>query len=169
MVGIVVVLVAATVGGVLVRTGRSDQGERALFFSVATRSSTGGFMGASFIVLFGSGTFEGDSADAKGIFSIHTALPPTAANTRASGTWEADRVVSFVSFGVVNPRAEGGLLVMMVTLNFDDGTVLQGVTLAQTCHIGNPPPGTAEGVTLSGPLTFDIPLAGITTFGEPPE
>ncbi len=170
LVGIIATLMLAVGSGVLVHSGRSQQGERALFFSVATKSSTGTFMG-DFIVIFGSGTFDNQGGvNANGIWSIHTSLPPTASNTVASGTWVANSVVSFVSFGVANPRSEGGRLVLTVTFQFDDGTVLNGITLTQICRVGlTSPPPPAEGVTLAGPLTFDTSVTGITTFGEAPQ
>ncbi len=167
--GIVVAMVAVSMSGLLLRTGRSDDGERALYFSVASKSSTGGFMGAKFIVIFGSGTFDGESVDATGIWSIGTGLPPSSMNTVASGTWEGTQVVSFVSYGVANPRGEGGQLIFKATFHFDNGETLTGVTLTMTCLIGTPPAGVEEGVTVSGPLTYDVSLAGITTFGQPPD
>jgi hypothetical protein len=87
----------------------------------------------------------------------------------ASGKWVANSVVSFVSFGVANPRGEGGQLALKVTFQFDNGQVLNGITLTITCRIGlaSPPPP-AEGVILSGPITFDTPVMGITTFGQAP-
>ncbi len=169
MAGIIVTLVVAAGSGVLVQSAKSQQGERSLYFSVATKSTTGSFMN-DFIVIFGSGTFDNQGGvQAKGIWSIHTSLPPTASNTMASGTWVATSTVSFVSFGVVNPRSEGGQLVLKVTFQFDSGTVINGITLTQICHVGSPPPGAEEGVTLAGPLTFDTPVTGITTFGEAPQ
>lgn len=170
MVGIIVTLVVAAGSGVLVQSVKSQQGKRALYFSVATQSSTGNFMG-DFITIFGSGIFDSQgSVNAKGIWSIQTSLPPNATNTVASGEWVATSVVSFVSFGVANPRGEGGQLVLKVTFLFDNGQVLNGINLTMTCRIGlTSPPPPAEGVTLAGPLTFDKSVTGITTFGEPPQ
>ncbi len=170
--GVIATLMLVAGSGVLVQSGRSQQGERALYFSVATKSSTGTFMG-DFITIFGSGKFDNQGGvNAKGIWSIETSLPPSVSpsNTVASGTWVANSVVSFVSFGVANPRGEGGQLVLKVTFQFDNGTVLNGISLTMTCRIGlTSPPPPAEGVTLAGPLSFDTPITGITTFGEPPQ
>jgi hypothetical protein len=171
MVGIIVALVVAAGSGVLVHSVKSQQGERSLYFSVATKNtaSTGSFIGDN-ITIFGSGTFDNQGGvDANGIWSIQTSLPPTASNTVASGTWVATSVVSFVSYGVANPRAEGGQLMLEVTFQFDNGTVLNGITLTMTCHVGSPPPTAVEGVTLAGPLSFGTPVTGITVFGAPPE
>jgi hypothetical protein len=166
---IIATLMVATGSGLIVHTAKSQDGERALYFSVATKSSTD--TPSDFITIFGSGTFDNQGGvDANGIWSIQTLPPPpTTLNKISSGTWVATGVMSFVSYGVVNTRAEGGQVALKVTFQYDNGPVLNGITLIMTCHIGQPPAGTAEGVTLSGPINFDIPLAGITVFGQPPE
>jgi hypothetical protein len=169
LVCITATLMVAAGSGLLVHSANSQNGEWALYFSVATKSSTGTFMG-DFITIFGSGTFDNQGGvNAKGIWSIQTSLPPNATNGVASGKWVANSVVSFISFGVANPRGEGGQLALKVTFQFDNGQVLNGITLTITCRIGlaSPPPP-AEGVILSGPITFDTPVMGITTFGQAP-
>jgi len=171
LIGVLVGLIAATASGALLRVGGSDAGETAFYFSVATKNTaaTGTFAG-DFIAIFGSGTFGDNSVDGTGVFSISTGLPPSSSNSVASGTWTATQFVSFVSFGIANLRAEGGILVIRVSLSFDDGSTTSGVTLTTTCHVGTVPPGSpAEGVTLSGPVVFDHSVAGITTFSAPPE
>src|SRR3989442_12429723 len=142
VVGLALFVVAtATVGGFSLFGRSDDQGGRAFYFSVATKSATGAgcFQGGCFIAMFGSGTFEGTDAQGNGIFSISTGLPPSSTNSVASGTWEVTGLVSFTSYGVANRRAEGGLLVLAVTLDFDGGADVH-VTLAITCRGGNPPP-----------------------------
>src|SRR5947209_12714203 len=115
VVGLALILVATAVVGAFSLVGRSDEGGgRAFYFSVASKNvtGTGCFEGGCFIVLFGSGTFEGSDAEGTGVFSIQTGLPPSSANTIASGTWKANKAVSFTSVGVANERSEGGLLVL---------------------------------------------------------
>ncbi len=171
LIGVLVALIAATAGGALLRAARSDGGETAFYFSVGTKNTatTGAFHGDS-IVLFGSGTFGDGGVDGTGVFSISTGLPPTSSNSVAHGTWTATQFVSFVSFGVANLRAEGGQLVIHVTLSFDDGSTVSGVTLTMICRVGlTAPPPPAEGVTLSGPIVFDTSVTGITTFSAPAE
>ena len=172
VVGLALFVVAtATVGGFSLFGRSDDQGGRAFYFSVATKNATGAgcFQGGCFIAMFGSGTFEGTDAQGNGIFSISTGLPPSSTNSVASGTWEVTGLVSFTSYGVANLRAEGGLLVVAVTLHFDGGSDVHA-TLAITCRVGNPSPTAKEGATLAGSkFNFDTPLAGITTFGTPTE
>jgi hypothetical protein len=169
LIAVVVTLAVATAGGALVRLAKSDEGSTAFYFSVATKATTGTYAN-DFIAIFGSGIFGGQDVAGNGIFSISTGLPPSSTNSLASGTWEATRFVSFVSYGVANPRAEGGQLVISITLAFDNGHTVSGVTLTITCRVGlTTPPPPEEGATLSGPVVFDHPAAGITTFGTPPE
>lgn len=169
LMGVLVGLIAATASGALLRVGGSDGGETAFYFSVATQASTGTFAGDR-IVIFGSGTFGDNGVDGTGIFSITTGGSPTSSNFVASGTWTATQFVSFVSFGVASLRAQGGMLVILVTLSFDGGSTVSGVTLTMICRVGlTTPPPPAEGVTLSGPIVFDTSVMGITTFSAPAE
>src|SRR5437667_7706189 len=103
------------------------------------------FPGRCFIVMFGSGRFEGSDAGGTGVFSISTGLPPSSTNSIASGSWEANKAVSFTSYGVANERAEGRLPVLKVTLHFDGGTVLSTATLTAACRLGSPPATAKEG------------------------
>ncbi len=172
VVGLAMLVVTTAVVGAFSLVGRSEGGGgNAFYFSVASKNATGTgcFQGGCFIVLFGSGTFDASDAEGTGIFAISTGLPPSTTNTNASGTWEATTLVSFTSYGVANPRAEGGLLVVLVTLHFDGGAVVQGATLTITCRVGSPPPTAKEGATLSAGsmFNFDKPVTGITTFSTP--
>jgi hypothetical protein len=164
-----VALVGVSTGGALFFVVGADSPPTGFWFSVATKATTGTYAN-DFVVLFGSGTFKNNHATGTGIFSISTALPPSSSNSVNSGTWRVTSFVSFVSFGVANPRAQGGTLVFQATLTFDDGTVVSGVTFTVNCRVGlTTPPPPAEGVTLSGPVVFDQSVAGITTFGVPAE
>ena len=129
------------------------------------------FPGRCFIVMFGSGRFEGSDAGGTGVFSISTGLPPSSTNSIASGSWEANKAVSFTSYGVANERAEGGLPVLKVTLHFDGGTVLSPATLTIACRVGSRPATAKEDTILSAGsmFNFDTPVTGITTFGVLPE
>jgi hypothetical protein len=174
VVGLAVVFVATAIVGSVGLIGRSDdQGGTAFYFSVASKNATGTgcFQGGCFIVLFGSGTFQGSDAEGTGVFAIAKALPPSSTNSVASGTWEVTGLVSFTSYGVANPRAEGGVLVVTVSLHFDGGAVVDSATLTVTCRVGSPPPTAKEGATLSAGSTFnfDTPVTGITTFSAPVE
>ncbi len=135
LIGVLVGLIAATASGALLRVGGSDAGETAFYFSVSTSNTaatgtatTGTFAAGDIIAIFGSGTFGDDGVDGTGVFSISTSEPPTPSSSVASGTWTATHFVSFDSFGVANLRAEGGKLVIRVTLNFDAGSTVSGVT-----------------------------------------
>ena len=121
--------------------------------------------------MFGSGRFEGSDAGGTGVFSISTGLPPSSTNSIASGSWEANKAVSFTSYGVANERAEGGLPVLKVTLHFDGGTVLSPATLTIACRVGSRPATAKEDTILSAGsmFNFDTPVTGITTFGVLPE
>src|SRR5438552_10718252 len=44
------------------------------------------FPGRCFIVMFGSGRFEGSDAEGTGVFSISTGSPPSSTNSIASGS-----------------------------------------------------------------------------------
>ena len=89
----------------------------------------------------------------------------------ASGTWEAVRLISFVSYGsgsvqLLPPEFEGGLAVMSVHLTTTNGAKLDGI-LAVECTLGDSiPVGAEEGVTLSIPglIDFDEKVSGLTLF-----
>ncbi len=174
VIGLATLLVATAVVGAFSLVGRSDDGGgRAFYFGVVSKNATGTgcFSGGCFVAMFGSGTFEGSDAQGTGVFSISTSPPPTSTNTVVTGTWEASSVVSFVSYGVANPRAEGGKLVLTVLLHFDGMPGVQSATLIVTCHLGSPPATAKEGATLSSGsmFNFDTPFTGVTTFSTPPE
>ncbi len=174
IVGLATLLVATAVVGAFSLVGKSeDGGGRAFYFSVASKNVTGSgcFQGGCFIAMFGSGTFEGSDAEGTGIFSVSTGLPPSSTNSVASGTWEANKAVSFTSFGVANERAEGGVLVLKVTLHFDGTGTVASATLTITCRVGSPPATAKEGATLSAGsmFNFDTPVTGVTTFSTPVE
>ncbi|HEX9567584.1 MAG TPA: hypothetical protein VGA48_08335 [Thermoplasmata archaeon] len=174
VVGLATVLVATAIVGAFSLVGGSDDGGgRAFYFSVASKNATGTgcFQGGCFIAMFGSGTFEGSDAEGTGIFSISTGLPPSSTNSVASGSWQANKVISFTSYGVANERSEGGLLVLNVILHFDGSGVVTSAALTITCRVGSPPATAKEGATLSAGSTFnfDTPVTGITTFSAPAE
>src|SRR5437667_11964526 len=66
-------------------------------------------------------------------------VPPSSTTSIALGSSEANKAVSFTSYGVANERAEGRLPVLKVTLHFDGGTVLSTATLTAACRRGRPP------------------------------
>ncbi len=87
---------------------------------------------------------------------------------RASGTWTALALRSFVSYGNepdLPPELEGGSAVILVQL-LVDGAPVATATLKVDCEIGQPPPGHGEGIRLAvrGVANFNKKVQGLTVF-----
>jgi hypothetical protein len=169
LVGIVVALVAATVGGVLVRAGTSDQEEITMRWDIISVNfatltlSAGGIASArandmSEITLTGSGTFVapaaggGPSSDVTGGGTWKT-FDPSGAPT-GSGTYEVTGLVRWDLAPGTPPLpndnigngadSRAGLVVLRVSYN--DGS--RGV-LTVSCHLVGSPDTMFEGITTS--------------------
>ena len=125
------------------------------------------------VSLAGTGTFTpgDDDAEGSGTFT-HT---NAAGAVLAHGTWNAEELVSFVSFGSGSAQGlpsnfEGGVAVLKVELHPSSGGEVKAVLLI-SCALGTPPAGTFEGVTLhvKGFLNFNTPVSGFTLFIQVPE
>ena len=120
------------------------------------------------VSITGSGSFTpgDDDAEGGGTFTHKNA----AGAVLVSGTWKAEELVSFVSFGSASAQGlpanfEGGVAVLKVELRPSSGGEVRAVLLI-SCELGNAPAGTFEGITLNvkGFLNFNHPLSGLTIF-----
>ena len=119
------------------------------------------------VTITGSGSFTpgDDDAEGGGTFT-HTSATGT---VLAQGTWEAEELVSFVSFGSGSAQnlpanTEGGIAVLNVELRTTSGVEV-GAVLVIHCALGTPPAGSLEGITLNaGFINFDTPVSGFTVF-----
>ncbi len=92
-------------------------------------------------------------------------------NIKAMGTWEANALISFVSYGSGTPQGLpsslfGGKAMFHVTLLVGGKPVHDGI-LTVICELGKPPTGTDEGVRLvvqGTPFNFNKQLSGFTVF-----
>ena len=125
------------------------------------------------VSLAGTGTFTpgDDDAEGSGTFT-HT---NAGGAVLAHGTWNAEELVSFVSFGSGSAQGlpsnfEGGVAVLKVELHPSSGGEVKAVLLI-SCALGTPPAGTFEGITLQvkGFLNFNTPVSGFTMFIQVPE
>src|SRR5712691_4808481 len=92
------------------------------------------------VTLHGEGTLSihGKSVTGGGEFSFSSGV---------SGAFEATQLLSFVSYGSLSPpdeNLEGGKALIQVHLSTGRDAVL-----TVTCRVGNPPPGTHEGIQLA--------------------
>jgi len=90
---------------------------------------------------------------------------------RASGTWQATKLIAFHSFGSGSAQGlpsnfEGGLALIQVTLKVHDTPVFNAV-LKVGCELGNPPGGWHEGIELTvlgAGINFNEKVSGFTLF-----
>jgi len=109
--------------------------------------------------LTGSGAFDGTNAIATGGGSFTHYRPD--GSVFARGTWVVTGFQSFKSYGGPNPGAQGGLLLVTVTLIGPEAT-FAGLTLQVSCLINAPAGAPEEGTTLPG--LFQEPTGGTTLF-----
>ena len=115
------------------------------------------------VTIAGSGTFtiHPDSVTGTGTF-IHK---DSGGNVKASGTWTATQLMSFVSYGSAGPSfppgLEGGKAVIRVHAN-----VGVDALLTVFCLLGSPPSGVDEGVRLNVQdiINFNMQAGGATVF-----
>src|SRR5437867_2029466 len=117
--------------------------------------------------LTGEGNFSihPNSVDGGGAFTHHFA------GGSVSGTWTAEQLLAFHSYGDGTPQGappefEGGLVLMRV--KFDPGApggpTVTGV-LKVNCLLGKPPTGAEEGITLTVPgINFTDSIEGETLY-----
>ena len=119
------------------------------------------------VAITGSGSFTpgDDDAEGRGTFTHRSATGAVLAH----GTWKAEELVSFVSFGSGSAQGlpsnfEGGIAVLKVELRTSSGVEV-GAVLLISCELGNPPAGTFEGISLNvGFINFNTPVSGFTVF-----
>ena len=116
------------------------------------------------VSIAGSGTFtiHPDSVTGSGTF-IHK---DSAGNVKASGTWTATKLVSFVSYGSgslqgLPPSFEGGKAVIRI-----HASVGVDALLTVFCILGSPPSGVDEGIRLNVQdiINFNVQVGGATVF-----
>ncbi len=121
------------------------------------------------VAVAGMGTFDTRSMTATGSGTfVHTMADGT---TRASGTWQATKLLAFHSFGSGSDQGlpsnfEGGLALIQVTLKVHDTPVFNAV-LKVGCELGNPPGGWHEGIELTvlgAGINFNEKVSGFTLF-----
>ncbi len=117
------------------------------------------------IAISGSGTFTpGSDVSTGGGTFTHTNSAGTVLGT---GTWHAEELVSFTSFGTASPTSslEGGIVVLQVELESTSGATLHAI-LTIGCLLGTPPAGSFEGIHLNvvGGPDFSTTVSGITVF-----
>jgi hypothetical protein len=156
MVATIMVLGLAQAG--LALSERSGGGDRQVTGYALTMDFTPGTFGAaqtpSTMIVTGEGTFSHDDVYGGGVWTVVGST-----GYLASGTWEAKKMVSFVSYGFLGPRTEGGNLTLLVTVHFDGSDNEVAATLQITCIVGSPPAGVWEGFGLVGSgLNFPHPF-----------
>ncbi len=121
------------------------------------------------VAVAGMGTFDIRSMTATGGGTfVHKMADGT---IRASGTWEATKLLAFHSFGSGSAQGlpsnfEGGLAFIQVTLKVHDTPVFNAV-LKVGCELGNPPGGWHEGIELTvlgAGINFNEKVSGFTLF-----
>lgn len=82
-----------------------------------------------------------------------------------AGTWTANQLSTFESYGNDGDGSVGGRVIVSVTLNSNSGKKFQAMLQMQNC-IGNSPTSCAEGVRLDikGGLNFNEEICGPVTF-----
>ena len=119
------------------------------------------------VTIAGKGTLSihPDSVTGGGTF-IHKSASGT---VRGKGTWTAQKLLSFVSYGTAPPfpsTFEGGKALISVHLSPSTGGAgFEGV-LRITCLVGSPPAGAHEGVRLDvqDVINFNKEVSGDTLF-----
>ncbi len=115
------------------------------------------------VLITGSGTIttHPDSATGSGTFTHED----SSGNVKASGTWTATQLLSFVSYGSAGPGFppgfEGGKAVIRVHLSVGFDAIL-----TVECALGSPPPGAHEGIRLNVQdiINFNKQASGFTVF-----
>ncbi len=149
-------------------------------------------IGGDTVTITGTGTFTPGEKDASGggTFIHKNSLGAVL----ATGTWSAEGLISWTSFGLAGagfpPGFEGGVVVLKVHLTPSGGAGGDAITtrlapssegeqheggleavLKISCLLGSPPSGAFEGINLNvmGGPNFDKNVSGNTVFIQTPE
>jgi len=161
---IVVLLVVLSTLGLMLWTAPANAATRHRDFEInrtLTLATTGPDAGDT-VGLYGTGTFDHVTGQVDGQGSY--TLRDKSGHVIARGSWHAMHVESWISYGSPDGVVEGGKLVLSVAIyNPDDTlfTITNDFTI--TCLIGNPPPGSEEGVT-DPALGYTQPIEGAHRF-----
>jgi hypothetical protein len=119
------------------------------------------------ISLAGSGTLSihPDSVTGSGTFTHKDA----SGTVKAMGTWTAQQLLSFVSYGTspgLPPTFEGGKALVLIHLSPSTGGSGFDAVLRITCLVGSPPPSAHEGIRLNvqDVINFNKEVSGATLF-----
>ena len=119
------------------------------------------------ITIAGSGTLSihPDSVTGSGTF-IHK---DASGNVLGAGTWTAQQLLSFVSYGTESdlpPTFEGGKALVRIHLSPSTGGAGFDGVLRITCLVGSPPAGAHEGIRLDiqDVINFNKEVSGDTLF-----
>ena len=119
------------------------------------------------ITIAGSGTLSihPDSVTGSGTFTHKDA----SGTVLAEGTWAAQQLLSFVSYGTspgLPPTFEGGKALVLIHLSPNAGGSGFDAVLRITCLVGSPPVGAHEGIRLNvqDVINFNKEVSGDTLF-----
>jgi len=121
------------------------------------------------VAVAGMGTFDIRSMTATGDGTfVHKMADGT---IRASGTWQATKLLAFHSFGSGSAQGlpsnfQGGLALIQVTLKVN-GTPVFTAILKVSCALGDAPAGHPEGIELTvqgARINFNEKVSGFTLF-----
>jgi hypothetical protein len=169
---ITIVLVVFIISGLAITQTvkpANAQQQRAFHFQANAGSTT--TTPPQVIIMFGTGSFDtAGRVKGGGIFQIFDSTSPTPKTILASGTWEADNLVSYTEVGTWGELA-AGTAVMNINLVLSTGTT-QPATLTVFCNLGpaglfnHNPDGTIapEGITVTIGGNTLTPVGGLTVF-----
>ncbi len=118
------------------------------------------------ISITGSGTLSihPESVTGSGTFTHKDA----SGTVKGAGTWTAQQLLSFVSYGTSpgSSTFEGGKALVLIHLSPDAGGSGFDAVLRITCLIGSPPAGAHEGIRLDiqDVINFNKEVSGLTLF-----
>ena len=119
------------------------------------------------ISITGSGTLSihPESVTGSGTFTHKDA----SGTVKGAGTWTAQQLLSFVSYGTspgLPPTFEGGKALVLIHLSPNAGGSGFDAVLRITCLVGSPPAGAHEGIRLNvqDVINFNKEVSGLTLF-----
>ncbi len=129
------------------------------FFGPQVSSSPSGPFAGDTVRVTGSGSFDPGAATvvASGSFTISD----PSGSVVQRGTWKATAFGGFQAFGGPRPGFQGGALQITVTVFFNGGPQLTGISMTVICLIAAPPGTGAEGITIG---EFTQVVRGATLF-----
>ena len=138
-----------------------DNKTRQFSFVAQTRKGTS----ADRVLLDGGSFFNEEEARGEGgstHFLEGTGTPAPPPTIVAFGRWKVKKLVSFTPSATSGAHL-GGILNFTVDLRTSTRLRIRGVAMKVVCRFPAPISADSEGVTLSGPVTFDNPIAGSQT------